>query len=175
MRKLIGLVVAMGFMLQSCVTTEEVTVKKEGSITYSIDINFSELLKTVPNMNSTSGDVKKALDLVNGEELTIEQLLDLTVLESKNSEQMKDSILKANPDLLEKTKNIRLRIRMNDSIGNVAFKVIAKNAPELNTSLVNFDELTKIGESSGKKMEAPEFVRKSKFDWKKKAFNAVLM
>lgn len=171
MKKLIGLAIAMGFMLQSCVTTEEVTVKKEGNITYAMDMDFSELLQTMPTANATSGDVKKALDLINGEELSVEQLLDISLLESKNPEKKKDSILKANPDLLKKTENIRMRVMMNDSVGNIALKVIAKSANDLNTSLKNLDQLSALGESNGKKMDAPAFVKASVFETKKKSFS----
>ncbi|MBB1150343.1 MULTISPECIES: hypothetical protein [unclassified Myroides] len=170
MRKLIGLAIAIGFMLQSCVTTEEVTVKKEGNITFSLDMDFSELLKTMPSTNATSGDVKKALDLINGEELSVEQLLDISLLESKNPEQKKDSILKANPDLLKKTQNIRMRVMMNDSVGNIALKVLGKNVDDLNKSLRNLDELSALGENNGKKMDAPAFVKASMFELKKKSF-----
>ena len=168
MKKIIGLAVAMGFMFQSCVTTEEVTVKKEGAITYAMDMDFSELLKTMPNANATSGDVKKALDLINGEELSVAQLIDISLLESKNPEQKKDSILKANPDLLKNTENLRMRVMMNDTIGNIGLKIIAKNAEDLNNSLVNLEKLSALGEGEGKKLDAPEFVKQSKFEWKKK-------
>ncbi len=175
MKKLIGLAVVMGFMLQSCVTTEEVTVKKDGAITYAMDMDFSELLQTMPSANGgMSGDVKKALDLINGEELSVDQLLDISLLESKNPEQKKDSILKANPDLLKKTENLRMRVMMNDSIGNIGLKVIAKNASELNTSLANLKELSALGEGNGKKLDAPEFVKHSTYDWKKKTLQRTI-
>lgn len=175
MKKVIGLMVAFGFLFQSCVTTEEVTVKKEGAITYAMDMDFSELLQTMPSSaNGMSKDVKKALDLINGEELTVEQLLDISLLESKKPEQKKDSILKANPNLLKKTENLRVRVMMNDSIGNIGLKISAKNASDLNTSLVNLSELSALGEGNGKKLDAPEFVKKSKFEWKKKSLQRTL-
>ncbi|MGG5506227.1 MULTISPECIES: hypothetical protein [unclassified Myroides] len=174
MKKLIGLAVVMGFMFQSCVTTEEVTVKKDGAITYAMDMDFSELLQTMPNANSMSGDVKQALDLINGEELSVGQLLDISLLESKNPEQAKDSILKANPDLLKKTENLRVRVMMNDSIGNIGLKVIAKSASDLNTSLANLEELRTLGEGNGKKLDAPEFVKQSKYNWKKKTLQRTI-
>lgn len=174
MKKVVGLFVALGFLFQSCVTTEEMSVKKEGSIEYTLDMDFSELLKAMPMENTSSKEMKKALDLLNGEELTIEQILDSSLLDSKNAEQKKDSILKANPDLLKKTENLRLRVMMNDSVGNIALKVLAKNATDLNVSLENLETLSALGESNAKKMEAPEFIRKSKFEWKKKAFKRTI-
>ncbi|WP_286443014.1 MULTISPECIES: hypothetical protein [unclassified Myroides] len=174
MKKVIGLIVAFGFLFQSCVTTEEVTVKKEGAITYGLEMNFSELLQAMPNSNGMSKDVKKALDLINGEELTVEQLLDLSLLESKKPEQKKDSILKANPNLLKKTENLRARVMMNDSVGNIALKIIAKNASDLNTSLINLEELSALGEGNTKKLDTPEFVKNSKFEWKKKTLQRTI-
>lgn len=174
MKKVVGLLIALGFLFQSCVTTEEMSVKKEGSIEYTLDIDFSELLTAMPMENATSKEMKKALDLVNGEELSVEQILDLSLLESKNAEQKKDSILKANPNLLKKTENLRLRMMMNDSIGNIALKVIAKNAADLNTSLNNLEELSALGDGKAKKLETPEFVKKSKFEWKKKTFKRTI-
>jgi len=174
MKKVVGLFVALGFLFQSCVTTEEMSVKKEGSIEYTLDMDFSELLKAMPMENTSSKEMKKALDLLNGEELTVEQILDLSLLDSKNAEQKKDSILKANPDLLKKTENLRLRVMMNDSVGNIALKILAKNATDLNVSLENLETLSALGESNAKKMEAPEFIRKSKFEWKKKAFKRTI-
>jgi len=170
MKKVVGLLIAMGFLFQSCVTTEEVTVKKEGNITYVMDMNFSELLQAMPNTDSMSKDVKGALNLINGEELSVEQLLNLSLADSKRPEQKRDSILKANPDLLKKTENLRFRVIMNDSIGNIAFKVNAKNAADLNTSLVNLNALSALGENKAKQLEAPEFIKNSKFEWKKKSF-----
>ncbi|WP_158962663.1 hypothetical protein [Myroides fluvii] len=174
MKKVIGLVMAFGFLFQSCVTTEEVTVKKEGAITYAMDMDFSELLQAMPNSNSMSKDVKKALDLINGEELSVEQLLDISLLESKNPEQKRDSILKANPDLLKKTENLRVRVMMNDSIGNVGLKIRAKNASDLNASLINLVELSALGEAGTKKLDTPEFVKNSKFDFKKKTLHRTI-
>lgn len=174
MKKVVGLMIVLGFLFQSCVTTEEMSVKKEGSIDYTLDMDFSELLKAMPMENTTSKEMKKALDLVNGEELSVEQIMDLSLLESKNAEQKKDSILKANPDLLKKTENLRLRVLMNDSIGNIALKVIAKNATHLNTSLENLEALSALGDGKAKKLDAPEFVKKSKFEWKKKAFKRTI-
>lgn len=170
MIKLLGLVVAMGLMFQSCVTTEEVTVKKEGSISYVLETDFSELLQAMPDANTTSAKVKKALNMINGEELSVERLLDIGLLESQNGVQKKDSILKANPNLLKKTENLRIRIMMNDTIGNIALKVTAKNAEELTASLVNLEALTALDESNTKKIDAPEYMKKSKFEWRKKMF-----
>ncbi|WP_413511932.1 hypothetical protein [Myroides odoratus] len=171
MKKLVGLLIAIGFMFQSCVTTEEITVKKAGDLTYTMDMDFSELLQAMPNANNTmSKDMKSALNLINGEELSIEQVLDLSLLESKNPEQKKDSILKANPNLLKNTENLRLRVRMNDSIGNIALKIVAKNAKDLNTSLMNLTELKSLGSGQTKQLDAPEFVKNSKFESSKKSF-----
>ncbi|AJA69105.1 hypothetical protein HX057_13980 [Myroides odoratimimus] len=142
MKKIYLFLLGLSLSLQSCVTKEEMYVKDNGAVDYTFKMDFKELLQNVPDKNAIfKGDAEK-LELISGQELSIDQILDFAMLKEKNGEQKKDSIIKANKELFDNTKNVRFMINMKDSLADFNLKVIAKDMADLNQSLININKIT---------------------------------
>lgn len=177
MKKILVLTVALFLSLQSCVTTEELTVTNSGKNDLVLDINFTDMLDMIPNKEKMFNENLKMLNVINGEELTVEQFLDIALIKEKNAEQKKDSILKANPKLLKETEHLRFKIDLTEVKGNFQFIIRTKNLTELNKSLASLKDINEIIAQSTKdenimssENQAPNFFTSSKFEQTKKTF-----
>lgn len=131
--------------LQSCVMKEEIHVNRKGNIDYSFNLDFSELMKFSPDAkDSMQKDMGKALDFFNGKELTIEQYLDLALAKEENGQEKKDSLLAEHPDLFKNLDNVLIKFVMNDSVGDVNFRIDAEDSDQLNKTFAQLEELSKV-------------------------------
>ena len=176
MKKILVLAVALLLSLQSCVTTEELTVTNSGKNDLVLDIDFTDMLDMIPNKEKMFNENLKMLNVINGEELTVEQFLDIALIKEQNAEQKKDSILKANPKLLRETEHLRFKIDLTEVKGNFQFIIRTKNLTELNKSLVSLKNINEVLAQSAKddkmlaESQAPNFFTDSKFEQTKKTF-----
>lgn len=175
MKKIYLLMVGMGLFFQSCVTTEEVNVKSSGEVTYNLGFNFSEMLKAVPDKSAMMKGKEGLLELVNGKEFTTEELMDVIAANDVNAAKKKDSILAANPNYFKDTENLRVKMLLKDSIGQLDLKVLAKNVTELNTSIKKLKEISESAKDDAKKgkanrTEIPSFIENSKYEYNKNVF-----
>ncbi len=176
MKKLWLFAIAILFSLQSCVTTEEMTVKNDGANDLVLNIDFTDMLDMIPNREKMLNENIKMLNVINGEELSVEQFLDIALLKEKNPEQEKDSILKANPKLLKDTENLRFKVELTDIKGILQFIIKTKNISELNKSLASLKQLNEVMAKYTKdnkmlfESQAPEFFTESRFEQTKKMF-----
>ncbi|MDR0227744.1 MAG: hypothetical protein LBI72_01555 [Flavobacteriaceae bacterium] len=177
MKKIYLLILGVALSLQSCVTKEEIYVKDNGALDYAFKMDFKELLQSVPDKKAIfKGDADK-IEMLSGQEFTIEQLIEFAMLKEKNGEQKKDSIIKANKELFESTKNIRFMVNMKDSLADFNFKVTAKDINDLNQSLLNINKLTEKTRDfeKGKKSNTPMLLKDSEYSLTSKSFERKLI
>lgn len=149
MKKVYLLLVGAVVLFQSCVMKEDIHVNKKGEVNYQFNINFSELMKMAPEGKASMGkDAEKAVDFFNGEEVTIDQYLDAILLKEENKEFKKDSLKSAHPEIFKNLETLRLQFTLNDSIGDLNFKLDAKNVEELNNSLTGLEQIGHLVEKS---------------------------
>ncbi|MTG98111.1 MULTISPECIES: hypothetical protein [Myroides] len=130
---------------QSCVMKEEIHVSKKGKVDYAFNINFSELLKVSPGASKSMGkDIDNAIDFFNGQELTIDQYLDIILAKEDNAAFKKDSLKAAHPDIFANLENLRMQFTVNDSIGDISFKIDSKDVTELNNALKGLEQIGKL-------------------------------
>lgn len=153
MKKIYLLFLGVALSLQSCVTKEEIYVKDNGAVDYAFKMDFKELLQSVPDKKAIfKGDTDK-IEMLSGQEFSIEQLIEFAMIKEKNGEQKKDSIIKANKELFDNTKNIRFMVNMKDSLADFNFKINAKDIKDLNQSLLNVNKLTEKSREFDKKKQ----------------------
>jgi len=177
MKKIYLLFLGVALSLQSCVTKEEIYVKDNGAVDYSFKMDFKELLQSVPDKKAIfKGDADK-IEMLSGQEFTVEQLIEFAMLKEKNGEQKKDSIIKANKELFDGTKNIRFMVNVKDSLADFNFKVNAKDIADLNQSLLNINKLTEKTRDfeKGKKSNTPMLLKDSKYSLSSKGFERKLI
>ncbi|MGL4584741.1 MAG: hypothetical protein ACRCVU_17375 [Flavobacterium sp.] len=173
MKKIYLFLLGLTLSLQSCVTKEELYVKDNGAIDYTFKMDFKELLQSVPDKNAIfKGDADK-IALISGQELSIDQILDFAMLKEKNGAFKKDSIIKANKELFDNTKNVRFMVNMKDSLADFNLKVNAKDIADLNQSLININKITEKSNEFDKKKDSkkqPPLLVESKYSLSSKQF-----
>lgn len=170
MKKIYLLCLGLVLSLQSCVTKEEIYVKGDGAVDYVFNVNFTELLSSVPDKKELFKGSADKLELLSGQEFSIDQILDLAMLNEKNGAHKKDSILKANKELFDNAKNIYFGANLNDSLGDFNIKISAKDISELNTSLVNIQKITAETKKLEGNNKSPDFMVESKYNITSKVF-----
>lgn len=176
MKKIYLMFIGIGLFFQSCVMKEEMNVNSNEEFEFNYSINFSELLQSAGELKSVTKGADGFVGMINGKELSLEELLDLSLINEKNPEVKKDSIMKVDADFFETTKNIRLKATLNDSIGDITFKFKAKGVEELNktiSSLQKIEEKTAALNSSKQDNQmgsGPMFLDDAVFSFKKNTF-----
>lgn len=166
---------SVGLMFQSCVTTEEIHVKNTGEMTYNLGFDFSEMLQSVPDKSAMMKGKEGMLELINGKELTTEQLMDIVAANDVHAAKKRDSILAVNPNYFKDTENLRVKMLLKDEVGKLDLKVLAKDATDLNSSIKKLKEISQSAKEEGKKgkanrTEIPTFVENSKYEFAKNVF-----
>lgn len=170
MKKIYLLFLGIALTLQSCVTKEEIHVKDNGAVEYIFNVNFTELLSSVPDKKEIFKGSADKLELLSGQEFSIDQILDLAMLNEKNGAHKKDSILKANKALFDSTKNIRFMTNLNDSLNDFNIKISARDVSELNTSLMNIQKISEEAKKLEGNSKSPNFMVESKYNLTSKVF-----
>lgn len=176
MKKVYLLLIAVSLFFQSCVMTEEMNVFENEEFEFKYSVNFSELMQSAGELKSMTNGANGFIDLISGNELSLEELLELSLMNEENAAEKKDSILKVDADFFETTKNIRLKATLNDSIGDITFKFKAKGIEELNNtikSLKQLEEKTAALNGSNKAtqtMGTPMFLDNAEYSFKKNMF-----
>lgn len=168
--------IGIGLFFQSCVMTEEMNVKSKEEFEFNFSVNFSELMQSAGELKSMTNGANGFIDLISGKELSLEELLELSLMKEENAAIKKDSILKADADFFEATKNIRMQATLNDSIGDITFKFKAKGVEELNKTIKRFKQLEeKTASLNNAKKEnpmggTPMFLDNAEYSFKKNTF-----
>ncbi|MCC9042877.1 hypothetical protein LNQ81_09335 [Myroides sp. M-43] len=173
MKKIYLFLLGLSLSLQSCVTKEELYVKDNGAIDYNFKMDFKELLQSVPDKNAIFKGEGDKIALISGQELSVDQILDFAMLKEKNGAFKKDSIIKANKELFDNTKNVRFMINMKDSLADFNLKVNAKDITDLNQSLININKITEKTNELDKKKDSkkqPPLLVESNYSLSKKQF-----
>lgn len=170
MKKIYLLFLGLALSLQSCVTKEEIHVRHNGTVEYIFNVNFTELLASIPDKKEIFKGSADKLELLSGQEFSIDQILDLAMLNEKNGAHKKDSILKANKELFDSTKNIRFMANLNDSLGDFNIKISAKDVSDLNKSLVNIQKIAEETKKLEENSKSPDFMVESKYNLTSKVF-----